>query len=394
MLNRRTFLTALMSTATESAVSKSVMATGLITAAGTVRAAETNLSAEGFTVTDLVGRTVTFVKRPERFVVANYILNFLMTGGAVAVPKIVALAQDGWEDTRVGEYEVLTKAFPALKALPSIGGYHDNILNSERILSLRPDVLLIGIAQYHDNAARIAVLERAGVHVVVLDYHAMLVKNHTASTRLIGMLLGREEVAQAQCRRYEEALADLEKRIAALPPEKRGRRTYVECGNEGVGRFGNTYNGTVLWGAILAQLQAKNIAADMKAPYAPIARETLIAANPQTIFIAGSIWRNAAEADSMRMGLTVTKEDAQKRLAGFAARPLFARTEARRTGEIYAVDHGSLRTIADFVFPQFMAKALYPDTFADLNPDEEIRRFYAAYLPEVDPAGTYFLKAE
>lgn len=355
------------------------------------RAAET--AAAPIVVTDLLGREVRFEKAPERIVVANYILNFLMTGGAASLPKVVALPQDGWEATRTGEYKLLTEAFPSILKLPSIGGYHDNVLNTERILSLKPDVILVNIPQYRDNAQRLAVLERAGVKTVVLDYHAMKAENHAASTRILGKLLGREDAAEAQCRRYEEALQDLQKRIAALPDKKKHRRVYVECGNEGVGRLGNSYNRTILWGAILDELSAANIAADMKAPYAPLAREFVIASNPQTILIAGSIWRNAAEADSMRMGLTVTEDEAQKRLAGFAARPLFAKTNAYRTGEIYGVDHGSLRTIADYVFPQFIAKILYPDVFADLDPDEEIRTFYRNYLPEVNPAGVYCLRA-
>ena len=357
-----------------------------------VRAAETVWTS--FAVTDLLGREVRFEKAPERIVVANYILNFLMTGGAASLSKVVALPQDGWEATRTGEYKLLTEAFLSILKLSSIGGYHDNVLNTERILSLKPDVILVNIPQYRDNARRLAVLERAGVKTVVLDYHAMKPENHAASTRILGKLLGREEAAEAQCRRYEEALKDLQTRIAALPDEKKHRRVYVELGNEGVARLGNSYNRTVLWGAILEELSAANIAADMKAPYAPLAREFVIAANPQTILIAGSIWRNAAEADSMRMGLTVTEDEALKRLAGFAARPLFAKTDAARTGDIWAVDHGSLRTIADYVFPQFIAKILYPDVFADLDPDEEIRTFYRNYLPEVDPAGVYCLRAE
>lgn len=356
-----------------------------------VRAAET--AGTSFAVTDLLGREVRFEKAPERIVVANYILNFLMTGGAASLGKVVALPQDGWEATRTGEYKLLTEAFPSILKLPSIGGYHDNVLNTERILSLKPDVILVNIPQYRDNAQRLAVLERAGVKTVVLDYHAMKAENHAASTRILGKLLGREDAAEAQCRRYEEALQDLQKRIAALPDEKKHRRVYVECGNEGVGRLGNSYNRTILWGAILEELSAANIAADMKTPYSPLAREFVIASNPQTILIAGSIWRNAADADSMRMGLTVTEDEAQKRLAGFAARPIFAKTDAYRTGEIYGVDHGSLRTIADYVFPQFIAKILYPDVFADLDPDEEIRTFYRNYLPEVNPAGVYCLRA-
>ena len=218
------------------------------------RAAETE--GTSFAVTDLLGREVRFEKAPERIVVANYILNFLMTGGAASLSKVVALPQDGWEATRTGEYKLLTEAFPSILKLSSIGGYHDNVLNTERILSLKPDVILVNIAQYRDNAQRLAVLERAGVKTVVLDYHAMKPENHAASTRILGKLLGREEAAEAQCRRYEEALKDLQTRIAVLPDEKKHRRVYVELGNEGVARLGNSYNRTVLWGAILEELSA------------------------------------------------------------------------------------------------------------------------------------------
>ena len=40
---------------------------------------------EGFTITDISGREVTFEKRPQTFVVANYILNFLLIGGGERV---------------------------------------------------------------------------------------------------------------------------------------------------------------------------------------------------------------------------------------------------------------------------------------------------------------------
>lgn len=47
-----------------------------------------------------------------------------------------------------------------MKDLPSIGGYHDDILNAEKILSLHPDVLLIGRTQYAENSQRIKTFEK------------------------------------------------------------------------------------------------------------------------------------------------------------------------------------------------------------------------------------------
>lgn len=342
--------------------------------------------------TDLAGRTVVIEKTPERFVVANYIANFMMTGGAKSLGKVVGMTQDGWEQTRQGEYRVFTKAFPSITMLPSIGGYHDNILNAERILSLKPDVLLIGRAQYVDNSGRIELFEKAGIRVVVLDYHAMKPENHVKSTDILGKLLDREEAAAAQNARYTEVLADIRGRIAALPEEKKHRRVYVELGNEGVGKYGNSYNSTVLWGGILKNLDAANIAADMKTPYGPLDREFVVASNPQTVVIGGSIWQNAAEGDQMRMGLTVDEATAQLRLKGFSERPLWQKMEAVKTGEVYGVDHGSLRCMLDYTFSMYLAKVLYPETFADYDPQKEIASFYQTWLPEVEANGTFFVK--
>ena len=348
-------------------------------------------AAGGFTLTDLAGRTVSFDKTPERFIVANYIANFMMIGGAPSLSKVVGMTQDGREHTRYGEYTLFTKAFPDIKKIPSIGGYHDNVLNAERILSLRPDVILINRAQYADNSQRLGVFEKAGIRVVVLDYHAMKVENHTRSTEILGRLLGRESIAQAQNQRYREVLTEIDTRIAALPDSAKHRRVYVECGNEGVGKYGNSYNGTILWGAILKNLGAAGIAQDMKVPYAALDREFVVASNPQTIVIAGSIWQNASASDQMRMGLTVDEQTAQARLKGYAQRTLWQKIDAVKNHEVYGVDHGSLRCMLDYTFSMYLAKVLYPQTFADYDPEREIRNFYATYLPELQAQGTFFI---
>lgn len=124
LMNRRDALAA-------AAAFGTVIGAGLmLPAAASAAKAPQNSGAISFT--DLAGRRVTLAKRPERFVVANYILNFLMISGGSGVDKIVGLTQDGWLETRRGEYTLLKDAFPALMDKPSIGGYHDSILNSKK----------------------------------------------------------------------------------------------------------------------------------------------------------------------------------------------------------------------------------------------------------------------
>ena len=363
-----------------------------LTLAGTVMCVGWSAVVGAYTITDIENRSVTFDQAPKRFVVANYVANFLLVAGEDNLKKIVAIPGDGWEAMRKGEYLAYTKAFPELKTLPSIGGYHDDILNSEKILSLKPDVLLVNRSQYHINQQRLAILEKAGIKVVVLDYHAMKEANHLQSTKILGQLLGREAVAKDLCDTYTNAIATVKARIDKLPASRLNQRAYFELGNLGAHHQGNSYAKDFLWGGILSTVKAKSLAEGMKAPYAPLTREAVISGNPQYIFIGGSIWENAHDSDQMRMGLTVDEKVANERLKGFANRPLWNTLDAVKSGHVYGLDHGSLRNIADWAFTVYIAKVLYPETFEDMDPDQALRALYKRYLPKVDISGTYMFK--
>lgn len=109
--------------------------------------------------------------------------------------------------------------------------------------------------------------------------------------------------------------------------------------------------------------------------------EYVISSNPDYIFIGGAIWSGDTGGDQMRMGFTIDEALAQERLRGFAGREEWKGLTAVQNGDVYGVDHGSLRNIADYVFTEYMAKCIYPDLFADLDPEAEMHDLYATYLP-------------
>ncbi|MDR2456663.1 MAG: ABC transporter substrate-binding protein [Deltaproteobacteria bacterium] len=342
------------------------------------------------TFTDLAGREVTVEKAPARIIVAQYIANYLMVGGAESLDRVVGMTFDGWQDTRLGEYTVFTESFPILKSVVSIGGYHDSVLDAEKIISLKPDLILMDRSQYQTNEQRVQIFMDSGVKVVVLDYHSMKIETHSKSTEILGKLLGREQVAEKQIEAYAAAVSDLHKRLATIPSSRPEPRVYVELGNKGVSENGNSYNNTVLWGAIVSSLRGDNLAKNMTQPYAPLDNEFILSADPQMIFMGGSIW-SGSESDQMRMGFTVDEKTALERLEGFMERPAWKGLAALKDGQIYAVDHGSLRNMADYVFSQFIAKAMYPDLFADLTPEENLKAYYKEFLPELKYTGIFML---
>lgn len=342
------------------------------------------------TFEDVAGRSVTLARAPQRIIVGNYIANFLLVGGRGALAKVVGMTKDHWESTRTGEYHVFTRGFPELLTIPSIGGFHDDILNIERILSLKPEVLLINRSQFAANNARVDVLERSGIRVVVIDYHAMKLENHVRSTRIIGRMLERDDVAEALCTECIEGLRGVDERVAKIPDAQKHRTAYMELGNLGPTQYGNTYNGTILWGAIMKRIGAASIAENLREPYGALTREFVISRRPEVIIIGGSLWSNNS-ADQMKMGFTVPREEALKCLLAFKARPLWQSLPAVKTNDFHAVDHGSLRSIIDWHFTLFFAKIFYPEHFRDAEPEAQILATYRKYLPEIDPQGTFTL---
>lgn len=356
--------------------------------------AENESSSESFTITDVMDREVTFDSQPETFIVANYIFNFLLVGGSDSLDQVVGMTKDGWEDTRYGEYTVLTEAFPVINDIESIGGYHDDVLNTELILELAPDCLLISQSQYTENETSISVWEDAGIHVVVLDYHQMIMENHLNSTEILGRLLGREEIAQELCDTYQNGIEMVQERIATLPDEEKGATVYMELGNMGVGEIGNSYDG-MLWGAILDNIGATNIAKGiLEDGYGPLDMEYILEQDPEIIIIGGSIWSGDNNGDQMRMGFTIDEDLAQERLAGFADRPLWSNMQAVVNNQIYGVDHGSLRNILDYSFTEYLAKIVYPDLFEDIDPAAEYEEMLNQYLPEIAGSGTFMIHLE
>ncbi|MBQ7173931.1 MAG: ABC transporter substrate-binding protein [Lachnospiraceae bacterium] len=356
--------------------------------------AETQAAEPLFTITDIQGRESAFEKEPETFVVANYIFNFLLVGGKDSIGQIVGMTQDGWEDTRYGEYHALLDAYPEIADIPSIGGYHDNVLDRERILELEPDVLLINRSQYTDNETSIPVWEESGIKVIVLDYHKMLKENDILSTTILGRLLGREDVAKELCEACEKGYEIVAERVAEIPEEEKQVKVYMELGNQGAGTISNSYDG-MLWGAIIDNIGAINPAKGKLAEgYGPLDMEYILETDPDIIVIGGSIWSDDNDNDQMRMGLMVDETLARERLQNFVDRDWWQDLKGIKNGRIYAVDHGSLRNALDYTFTEYFAKIVYPDYFEDIDPQAEYDALLKKYLPEMTADGTFMMSWE
>ena len=150
------------------------------------------------TVVDDVGRTVTLAQPARRVVsLAPHVTELLYAAGGGA--RLVGAVN-------YSDYP------EAAKKLPQVGSY--NKLDFERVLALKPDLLVIW---HSGNPARqVEQLERLGIPV----FHSEPGRLDQIGESLLrlGRLLGTEPAAQAAARDYRARIAALKARYAARPP--------------------------------------------------------------------------------------------------------------------------------------------------------------------------------
>src|SRR6185436_9705946 len=333
----------------------------LIGSVAALGASAAPVRAQSRTVRDVIGREVAVALPAKRIVLGFYFEDFLAVGGPEAMDRVVGISKAAWKDWRPANWEAHLAVRPSLDQLADVGEVEVGTFSVEKVVALRPDLVILGDWQAKGLGSEFERLVGFGIPVVVIDYHAQTRERHLASTRLLGAVLGAEPRAEAIARDYEATLDDVRARVArAGRPEP---RIYIELGNKGPAEQGVSY-GEAMWGAIARTAGGANVTREVVRTWAPVSPEQVLAARPEVIVIAGSEWRRHATAQLMGEGIGA--EEARIRLAGFTRRPGWSELPAVRSSRVHAIYHGASRTIMDHASLQYFAKVLYPDLFADV----------------------------
>jgi len=170
-------------------------------------------------------------------------------------------------------------------------------------------------------------------------------------------------------------VAEIRRRTEGLPRPK----VYVENGSGGPGKIGNSYSGA-MWGSMVGTAGGANIA-DGRIPsgWSPMQPEYVLAAAPEHLFILGASWTSAA--DAARAGFGVDEAQARGSVAPYRTRPGWDALPAVRSGGLHVIETSQARSLWGWAGMQYMAKAMHPDRFADVDPVASLRRYHEQYLP-------------
>jgi iron complex transport system substrate-binding protein len=351
--------------------------------------ANTDSTPQTKTVTDVLDRTITLPGQVDRVVVTFNLEEYLAVAGAEGVDKLVGYSHAYWEGRREDAWATFTAAFPQLKDIPDVG-YNDTI-SVESIISLAPDVVIMSSAvNYELMEPELERLEQAGIQVAFINYHAQTIEMHRKSTVLIGEIMDQRERAVEIADFYEEQMRVVTDRIAALDADAVWPRVYMEF-SRGVGTYGNSWSNK-MWGALIKTCGGVNIAADLSdGNQVDVAPELVLAENPDVVIFTASPQTDID--DNVVLGYGADEALAREHLSAYENREGWSGLNAvtnRRMGALY---HDLSRHIFDFAGAQFLAKMIQPALFEDIDPEENLRVFFARYMPvELDGVWTITLR--
>ncbi|HPQ38012.1 MAG TPA: iron ABC transporter substrate-binding protein [Synergistaceae bacterium] len=314
------------------------------------------------TVTDCLGRAVD-VPQPLDHVIISGSGGLRLLTYLQALDRVVA-ADSGEERSSIINARPYTIAHPELKKLPVFGEFRGRD-NPELIAGLSPLPQVIFKVSPLSGPSPDDLTAKTGIPVVGLEYGNLTNEKEKlyATLRLLGSLLGKADRAEEVVAFFEHHLAELVRRTAEVPEEQR-----PTCYLGGVAYRGpHGLTSTEPGYPPFFYTGARNIAADLatgKSENVHISREKLLEWDPQVIFVDLSTLVAGEEANA---------------LFQLCNDPVFQALGAVNRGALYGVlpynsyntNFGSL--LAD---GYFVGKVLYPEQFADVDPEEMADRIY------------------
>ena len=280
------------------------------------------------------------------------------------------------------------RQFPQMLKIPSLGPGGPTAINPEQVLALKPDVVILpSLARYDDADLRlVSMLKAAHIPVVKIDLRVHLLKNTRRSVEIFAEVLNQQARAQAFNRFYDAHMQVIRQRLAGWHGKKPSVLLQLHLGRRNECCV-TAVNGSL--GELLNAAGGDNIARHTQhGVFGRLSEEQVIAAQPDYYFATG--FANNETQGLLKLGPEVALS---------AVQSSFTTLTAQQNGlrELTALHNGHSAVIwmNFYLSPwhiaatEFMAKTLYPQLFADINPEETLQQIFHDFLP-IPYSGTYF----
>ncbi|MGF1785357.1 ABC transporter substrate-binding protein [Photobacterium swingsii] len=347
------------------------------------------------TLVDLAGREVVLPKQVNRILLgeSRYIPALAILEGDKLFSRVAGMMGD-LKIVDPDTYQQYQAAFPEIDAVPLFGKGASDTFSLETALALKADVAIFGV-EGHGPSARnsdiIAILERAGVTVVFIDFRKNPMKNTTKSLAIMGKVLGREQQATDYINFYNAELAKVEQGLAALK-DKPSPSVFL---HSRVGLSSECCE-TMARGMVAQMLDfvgAKNIALPLIPGSVGVMNQEYLLTHQPDLYIGtaiGSTETQKEEPQFIVLGTSIDKTTAHHSLALITLQAPLKELTAVQNKRAYSIWHHFYNTPLNIVAVQTFAKWAYPITFAQLEPEQTLKTLYQRYQP-VSFNGTYWM---
>lgn len=343
--------------------------------------------AQGYplTVTDLAGRSVTLPHAPQRIVLqdSNVLLSLALLERDQPLARVVA-----WDNNLAssdpGLWSVVSQRWPEAKQVQDLDFPDTGQLDIESLLRTHPDLIVARLSGRAaiENTVLNSVLERLGIPLIYVDNELDPLANVPRSLELLGRVLGQEDRADAYLQVYRRHLEQLRKKTAGLPAPK----VFVEAraGQAGSGGCCHT-QAHAGWGLLIENLGAINLGSRyLRSESADVALETLILSKPDVYLMTGT-QRQRNGMTAIPFGYGANSERINSEMHRLMSRPGFAATARSAQICVQGLNHQFYNSVFNIVGAQWLAKILWPEQFAELDPDAAYRNLIREFtsLPDL-----------
>lgn len=292
----------------------------------------------------------------------------------------------GWRDdlpkADPETYHAYLEKYPDIAKIPTFGGMKDGTFNIEQAVALKPDVILMNVdaKTATEEAGYIEKLGKVGIPLVYVDFREKPMENTEPSMRIMGKLMGKEQLAEDFIKFRADAIKVVTDKLAAEKPkapmvfvERAGGYSDDCCmsfGNENFGRMVEIAGGKNMANGIIP------------GTFGTVNPEQIIASNPDQIIVTGGMWEAFVPGGAwVGVGYGADLKEAKVKLEALTKRPAFTGVKAVEDKQVHAIWHQFYNNPYQFVAIQEIAKWLHPDLFKDLDPEATFKELHERFLP-------------
>ncbi|MEH2922353.1 ABC transporter substrate-binding protein [Samsonia erythrinae] len=337
------------------------------------------------TVTDIAGRQVELKQEPKRIVIQDGrdIMTMALLDRDNPFQRMVA-----WNNipkkSDIATWNMLKAKWPQAENVLDMGFGDKGEIELESVLAKQPD-LMVAQLRAKSSLTESGVLAKLGalnIPVVFIDSEVDPAKNTASSVDLLGEVLNKEDNAKAYSEFYRQHLTAIQQKTATLPKKA---NVFVEAwaGRSDSCCFSHAHNG---WGGMVEAIGANNIgSALLPGANGDVSLEKLISMKPDVYIMTGAK-RNSPSSKTLPLGYNANKADIAASAQALMARQGVSQIPAVAQKQVVGIYHQFYNHPYNIVGMEYLAKAIYPQLFSDLNPDDTYRHIIKHFtsLPDSD----------